>query len=208
MNFRSLFVAVLLGVPVWAPPASAQETGRNLLQNGDFETPSVNGKWPGWKAGNPNTALTQQNGNRVLSLQTTQLGATAGASQAVALEPDWGYLRFSGRVRVQNVQAGAQSHQDARLSVMFQDAQKKQIGGWPAQNLDFKAPTAGWREFAETYAIPPSANSRSHVALHAGVCPDNGEQQREGRAGSGGAHRGGRFQAARLSHFRARHRAD
>ena len=152
-----------------APAQSAAPTGRNVLPNGNFETPGANGRPAGWDTPPRNSRVVEENGNRYMVISKVTGDELPWLSLTVPLDPAWGRLRLSARMRVRDLKLGAQVWQNARVGLRWEDDDGKLVG-YPTM-LEIKADT-DWTTLSSEFDVPAEAK---RLAINPGIYGAAGE---------------------------------
>ena len=153
MNRALLFGLLMLALASQAHSAPFEQ--RELLTNGDFE---AGAQAPtGWQL-RPGASWEKEGNNHFLHLQSAQPGATTGCQRVVPLEPGWGVLRLSCRVRFRDIVMGPEGWHDGRIAMTFQDAHGQGVGDWP-NVLHWTGTSPEWKQESRDYVIPEGAAS-------------------------------------------------
>ncbi len=145
---------LFLALGVWASCSAADFQPRDLLVNGRFEKGEP--RPHGWTVNG--ATLEKEDATRFLRLRPAKPGAAATAIQNVKLEPDWGFLRVSCRVRYRNIVRGAEGWHDGRIAMTFKDAKGQRVGPWP-NVLHWAGTSEGWKDESREFLIPEGAVS-------------------------------------------------
>lgn len=123
----------------------------SLIGNGSFEEVDGQGKPAAWSLG-AGATIESRDGSRVLALKAE--AGNASAQQALDLDPAWGVLRFSYRVKVDAIRPGTEGWHNARIALTFHGT-----GGGVTHLVagDWKEPTAGWVQVRQLITIPTGA---------------------------------------------------
>ncbi len=120
MCYRWL-AALVLCVPVWAATEAP-----NVFPAGSFEL--LDGGQPrGWNL-LPGSAVRTDGANHYLEFTNADPKNSAWAMATLKLDPEWGSLRVSARLRVANLKLGSAGWHNARLILNFRTADGKDAG--------------------------------------------------------------------------------
>jgi len=129
---------------------SRAELGKELIPNQGFQKLNDKGWAVGWPASSKAT-IEADDAGRYLHIN----GTNAHVGQKIPLKEDYGRLRLTLKMKALGVELGAESWQNARLTMSFHDASGAQVGGWP--NVFGFAGTTGWEICEREYAVPKGA---------------------------------------------------
>ena len=150
---KSLFVLALALLPALAFAAPFEP--RELLSNGGFE---AGDKAPAeWRLASGIT-WEQENGNRFLRLRIAKPGSNLSSSRTVRLEPEWGVLRVSCRVRYEGIIQGSEGWHTGRLAMSFKNDKGERVGEWP-NVLNWLGSSPDWKQESRDYVIPEGATT-------------------------------------------------
>lgn len=146
-----------LGIAILVCPLSfaGEFKPRELLTNGDFEAGDKTPKdWPLGRG----VMWEKEDGNHFLRLRPVKPGESVVASRNLPLEPDWGFLRISCRVRYRNIVMGVEGWHDGRIAMTFKDVQGQRVGSWPPV-LHWSGSCENWKQESKEFYIPEGAVS-------------------------------------------------
>ena len=143
-----------IGIAVWMilllfdnNSMAAEDNNVNLVKNGDFEK-----GLEGWRKGQGLSVATE-NGNSWLVAD----GGNTSTSRQVPIKPEYYKLKMTARMRVTDVELGAQSWNTARLAMSFHDKDGKRVGAWP--DVIHALGTSDWVNYEKEYEVPAGAES-------------------------------------------------
>ncbi len=123
----------------------------NLVANGDFQEAGEMGQWPEAKNG---VSYPVEDGNRFLRITQTEPGKHVMAYHAVATPKGTAGVKMSFRVRWKDVEHGVNDWFDARIMMMFKDANHHDLAGaTPPESPNFKG-SGDWQTREMRFAIP------------------------------------------------------
>ncbi len=135
-------------------PVLAAGLPENIVVNGDFSKDANGDGVPDqWRCGGASKgiSISRADGQSALVID----GGSLGMEQSVKLQPEWGKVRLTMRMRATNVELGEQDWQDARLAMTFNDAEAKRVGDWP--NVFHAKGSTDWVDCDRTYDVPQNA---------------------------------------------------
>lgn len=146
---KVLFAIGLLAAVTLSAADSALPKG-NLIVNGDFSKVDANGRISGWER-QKNAAVEKIDNKPTLVLT----GSYAAIAQSVKLEPFWGTLHLTMKMKAEGVEVGDANWKDGRLAMSFNGADGKRVGNWP-KVFNAKG-TTDWIPCSYDYEIPYGA---------------------------------------------------
>lgn len=158
MFFSRLFLISLLSLV----PLSAAEVAKNIVVNGDFQAAAAPSEVAGWTIGGDarTVSVVEEDGNRFLRIKQPAL-AYCSVVQSFPVAKNWNGLEVKARLRAQNLVKGPEGHNTMTLLFTFEDADGKNVGGWPQHMV---AADQGWTEIQETVKEIPFDAATLRVA--------------------------------------------
>ncbi|HEX2950012.1 MAG TPA: hypothetical protein VHV83_10690, partial [Armatimonadota bacterium] len=147
----ALSAILFLILPVYAADTMPKE----LLTNGNIEAGTD--APTDWTI-RPGVTWEAENGNHHLRLTSPQPGATVTTVRKFLLQPNWGMIRISTRVRYHNIVKGSEDWHTGRIAMNFYDVQGKGVGHGPAV-LNWIGTSETWKDASRDYVIPDGAAS-------------------------------------------------
>jgi len=110
------------------------EVDENALKNGSFETLNAKKDFPaGWGGSSKSgVRLAAENGNHFVRVTNEDPKSVINFITVLKLKPKWKRLKFSARMRTENLKVGKEGWHCARLVLRFEDARGKLIK-YPSQ---------------------------------------------------------------------------
>ncbi|HEX2949949.1 MAG TPA: hypothetical protein VHV83_10355 [Armatimonadota bacterium] len=134
---------------------AADMAPKELMTNGNLETGTTSPT--DWSL-RPGATWAAENGNHFLRFNVVKPGETVSVSRRFALQPSWGLIRLTTRVRYQDIVKGTEGWQTGRIAMDFLDAQGKRTGEWP-NVLNWTGTFTTWKPESRDYVIPEGATS-------------------------------------------------
>lgn len=154
MTIRRLAAALIALLACLTATTLAAEG--NLLTNGDFEkadAKNLSADWYHVPGGGAQRGEEAQ--NHFLHLTVTKADESAVAQREIKLDPSWKALKFSAKVRFDDIKPGKKGWNDGRILLMFLDGANKNVGKQGV--LNWQGTRKEWREESMTAAIPSGA---------------------------------------------------
>ncbi|MDQ3813389.1 MAG: beta-galactosidase [Armatimonadota bacterium] len=148
---------------------TGKPAGQNVLPNGNFEMLDANGRPTGWDTPRRNSRVVEENGNHYMVISKVTGEELPWLGLTVPLDPAWGRLRLSAKMRVRDLKLGAEGWQNARVGLRWEDAEGKLVG-YPSM-LEIKADTA-WATLSSEFDVPAEAK---RLAINPGIYGPAGE---------------------------------
>ncbi|HEX2949953.1 MAG TPA: hypothetical protein VHV83_10380 [Armatimonadota bacterium] len=151
-RFLAMFSAILL---LMLQGYADDMTPKELITNGNFEMGATTPKdWALWSG----ATWVTENGNHFVRFNIAKPGETAYATRALDLQPEWGVIRLTTKIRYHDIVRGPEGWQTGRIAMDFLDAQGKRTGAWPdVLNWTGSCPT--WTQESRDFIIPEGAKS-------------------------------------------------
>jgi len=143
---KKLSMVVGLILLLFTPSAKAVDL--NWLVNGDFKDRS------GWD-GNLQTQP-GHDGKPSAYLHNDSFTWTANEQEVKLPQPPPPAIEISGWMKCQDVVKGTRDWEMARITVVFFDANKQQVGGWPAE-IASAIGSQDWKLYSNQYKVPAFA---------------------------------------------------
>jgi len=130
----------------------------NLVANGDFEAPGDNNGALHWPAPKDGISYPVEDGNRFLRVTQTEAGKNTMMYHPVAIPKGTGGLKMSFRARWKDVERGEQSWFDARIMMVFKDANHGDVPGAKQPGApNFHGTNNEWQARELKFAVPEGA---------------------------------------------------
>lgn len=137
---------------------AAPKTGEpeSLLKNGTLESDGNSDQWPDDWPRHKDATWVEEAGNHFIRLKSPSPGATVLLFQKVAIPAGAKMMELKWRQRASDLKPGAQAWFDARIMLVFRDAEDKKVAGAPGAPYLRKS-TDGWQERSVRVTVPEGA---------------------------------------------------
>jgi len=140
---------------VIAGAASADDIGKELIENGDFSADADKDGWADGWGRSGDVRVVREGGKCWIRLFSKDGSSSAVVSQDVPLKPDWFKLKLRFRMRSKDIVQGKESWYNARLAMCFLGPDGKRVGAWP--HVFEMRGTNDWTLCERVYRIPRGA---------------------------------------------------
>ncbi|MEZ6055635.1 MAG: glycoside hydrolase family 5 protein [Planctomycetaceae bacterium] len=134
-----------------------EKLSASFAPEGTFERDQDGDGWPdGWAKVQPGGVWGEEEGNRYLSLRSTEPGKMVMLYQEIGIPVGVEAVEMTWKQRVTGLKVGQQSWFDARILMEFLDPQREKLSPSPSAPATRKD-TDGWVEKSTTFLVPKGA---------------------------------------------------